>query len=83
MENSQDGSGKDKPSTYSYINKYITKLDELIYARAKLVCEKIGIPLKKHEEKIKTSMGISTGSADKKSGKTGQNYKAKERRLNM
>ena len=35
----------------------ITELNELIYAGAKLVCENIGIPLKKHEETVKTGMG--------------------------
>ena len=29
----------------------ITELNELIYEGAKLVCEKIGLPLKKHEKK--------------------------------
>ena len=35
----------------------IAELNELIYAGAKLVCENIGIPLKKHEETAKTGMG--------------------------
>ena len=39
----------------------ITELNELISARAKLVCEKIGI----HEEKFKTRMGNSTGNANR------------------
>ena len=56
----------------------LTELNELIYARAKLVREKIGIPLKMHEEKIKTRMGNSTGKADKKATKTGK--KNKQRR---
>ena len=39
-------------------------------------------PLKKHEEKIKTMMGISTGNADKKSTKTSQHDETKERGWN-
>ena len=35
----------------------ITELNELIYAGAKLVCEKIGIPSKKHEEKNQNQDG--------------------------
>ena len=33
--------------------KNITRLNELIYAGAKLVCEKVGIPLKSTNEKSK------------------------------
>ena len=36
--------------TYISTNN-ITELNELIYAGAKFVCEKIGVPFKKHEEK--------------------------------
>ena len=61
----------------------ITDLNELIYAGAKLILEKIGIPLKKHEETGKIGMGNSIGNADKKSTKTGQNDKTKERFWNM
>ena len=43
--------------TYLSTNN-ITELNELIYAGVKLVCEKIGIPSKKHEEKIKTGWEI-------------------------
>ena len=43
----------------------ITELNELFYIAAKLVCKKIGTPLKKHEENIKTRMGNSTGNTDK------------------
>ena len=39
-----------KSSTTLYINN-ITKLNELIYAGEKLVCEKIGIPLKNTKDK--------------------------------
>ena len=39
--------------------------------------------LQKARTKIKTRMGNSTGNADKKSTKTGQNHKAKERSWNM
>ena len=44
----------------------ITELNELIYAGAKLVCGKIGIPSKSTKKKVKTRMGNSTGNADKK-----------------
>ena len=36
----------------------ITELNELIYAEAKLVCEKIGIPLKSKEKKSKPGWEI-------------------------
>ena len=40
-------------------------------------------PLKSHERNFKTRMGITTRNADKKkSTKTGQNDKTKERRWN-
>ena len=42
----------------------INELNELIYAGAKLVCEKNWDPLKKHEEIVKTGMGNSTGNAN-------------------
>ena len=48
------------------LTKYITELNELIYAGAKLVCEKNRGSLKEHEQKINTCMGNSTGNADKK-----------------
>ena len=38
---------------------------------------------RKYEEKIKSRMGNSSRNADKKSMKTGQNDRTKERRLNM
>ena len=60
----------------------ITELNELIYTGAKLVCEKIRIPLKSRK-KVKTRMGNSTGNAGKKPTKTSQNDKTKERRQNM
>ena len=43
---------------------YITELNELIYAAAKLVCEKIGISSKKARKTVKTGMGNSTGNAN-------------------
>ena len=55
----------------------ITELNELIYAGAKLVREKIGIPFKKHEEKVKTGVGNSTGNTNEKTTKTSQNDKKK------
>ena len=61
----------------------ITELNELIYAGAKLVCEKIGIPSKStKKKKIKTMMEISTRNSDKKSTKNDKNDKTKERRRN-
>ena len=56
----------------------ITELNELIYAGAKLVCENFRIPSKSTKRKIKTKRGNSTGNADKKSTKTGQNEKNKK-----
>ena len=61
--------------------KNITDFNELIYAGAKLVCEKIGVSLKKkkHEQQIKTWMGNSTGNSDKKFTTTSKNDKLKEK----
>ena len=61
----------------------ITELNELIYARAKLVCEKIGIPFKKHVEKSKPEWEIWLETQIKKFMKTGQNDKTKEKHWNM
>ena len=52
----------------------ITKLNELIYAEAKLVCDKIGITLKSQTE---------TQNFDRKSTKTNNNEKREEKRWNM
>ena len=54
MENIQDGNGKNKSSTHLYI----TKLSELIYAGAKLVYEKMGIPPKSTKKKSKPGWEI-------------------------
>ena len=62
----------------------ITKLYELIYAGAKLVCKKIGIPSKSMKENSKPEWEIRLETQiEKKSTKTGQNDKTKERRRNM
>ena len=61
----------------------ITELNELIYAGAKLVCEKIGIPSKSMKEKSKPGWEIRLETQIKKSTKTGQNDKTKQRRWNM
>ena len=58
----------------------ITESNELIYAGVKLVCEKIGIPSKSTEEKSKPGWEIRVETQIKKSTKTGQNDKTKERR---
>ena len=50
----------------------ITELNEVIYAGNKLVWKKIGIP-SQSSKKIKTRKGNSTGNANKKSTKRGQN----------
>ena len=60
-----------------------TKLNELIYAGAKLVCVKIGIPSKSTKEKSKLGCEIRLETQIKKSTKTGQNDKIKERCWNM
>ena len=57
-------------------NNNITELNELISAGAKTVCEKIGIPSKKHERKVKTRTEIST----RKPTKTTESDKTKEKR---
>ena len=63
--------------TYILTNN-ITELNELIYAGAKSVGEKIRFPSKRKKKKIKTWMRNTTGNADKKSTKTGQNDKTKQ-----
>ena len=42
----------------TYIPKNITESNELIYAEAKLVCEKIGVPLKNTNKKLKPGWEI-------------------------
>ena len=69
MENSQNRNGKNKSTNN------INELNEVIYAGAKFVCEKIGVPSKSTKKKIKTWMENLTGNTDKKSMKTGQNNK--------
>ena len=44
--------------------KNIAELNELIYARAKLVCEKKLVSPKEHEQKLKSWRGNSTGNAN-------------------
>ena len=61
----------------------ITELNELIYAEGKLICEKIGISSKSTKENSKPVREIRLETQIKKSTKTGQNDKTKERRWNM
>ena len=56
----------------------ITELNRLIYAGAKVVCEKSAFPPKKHEQTLKTWKKISTGKTDKKSKTTSKNDKTEE-----
>ena len=51
----------------------ITELNELIYAGAKLVCEKLGISSKSTKKTVKTGMENSTGNANNKTMKISQN----------
>ena len=50
--------------TYISTN-YITELNELIHAGAKLLCEKIGIPLKSTKEKTKLGCGFRLETQEK------------------
>ena len=59
------------------------ELNKLIYAGAKLICKKIGVPFKSIKEKIKTWKGNSTVNTNKKSTKTGKNDKTKKKRWNL
>ena len=61
----------------------INELNELIYAGAKLVCEITGIPSKSTKKKSKPGWEIQLETQVKKSTKTGQNNKTKERHSNM
>ena len=65
--------------TYISTNN-ITELNELIYAGAILVFEKIGIPSKSTKEKSKPEWEFKLESQIKNSMKKGQNSKTKERR---
>ena len=53
----------------------ITGLNNLIYAGAKLICEKIGVPLKTTRWKSKPGKGTQTWIADKKTKTTSKNTK--------
>ena len=57
----------------------ITELNELIYAGAKLVCEKIGFPSKSTKEKSKPGWEFRLETQIKNLQKTGKNDKSKER----
>ena len=76
MENSQNGNGKNKSSN----NRYINELNKLIYAGAKLICEKIGVLLKVRR-KNQPEWKILVETQIKKSTKTGKNDKTKEKKL--
>ena len=58
MENNQDRNGKINQVLTHILIKHITKLNELIYAGAKLVSEKIGVLLKSMKEKSKCGWEI-------------------------
>ena len=57
----------------------ITELNELIYAGAKLVCEKIGIPSKSTKKQSKPGWEIRLETQIKKTTKTSPNNKKKRR----
>ena len=61
----------------------ITELNELIYAGAKLVCKKIGISSESTKKESKPGWEIRLETQIKKSTKTDQNDKTKERCWNM
>ena len=54
----QNGNGKNKSSINIYINKNITELNEVVFAAAKLVCEKIGVLLKARTKKKKKNQNL-------------------------
>ena len=56
----------------------ITELIELIYAGAKLVCEKIGIPSKSTKKQSKPVWDIRVETQIKKTTKKSQNDKKRE-----
>ena len=60
----------------------IAELNKLIYAGAKLVCEKIGVPSKSTKKQSKPGWEFRLETQIKKSTKTGQNGKT-ERSWNM
>ena len=60
----------------------ITELNELIYAGAKLVCEKIGILSKNTKKESNPGWEIRLETQIKKSMKKGKNDRTKERRWN-
>ena len=66
MENNQDGNEKiNEVSTY-ISTKNITHLNELIYAGAKLVCEKILVPFKSTTKKLNPGFEIRPETQIKK-----------------
>ena len=76
MANSHDGNGKKISQVITYISTdNIIELNQLIYAGAKLVCEKIGILSKSMKKKSKPGWEIRLETQLKKSTKTGQNEK--------
>ena len=82
MENSKEVNGKNE-SVLTYISpNNITELNELMYAGAKFVCEKLGIPLKSTKKKSIPGWEIGLGTQIK-STKIGRNDKTNERRWNM
>ena len=69
MENSQEGNGKKWSQVLTYVSaNNITKLNELIYVEANLVCEKIGTLLKCTTKKSKPVWEIRL-KTDKKATK--------------
>ena len=46
--------------------KNTTKLNDLIYKETKLICEKLGVPQKTTDRKLKPGWGIQIRIADKK-----------------
>ena len=58
LKNSQSRNWKNKQIINVYLNKRIMELKELIYAGAKLDCEKIGVPKKNLKRNSKTGWEI-------------------------
>ena len=56
----------------------ITELNKLIHAGAKLVSDKICLPPKGHEQKLKTWTWNQTGNTNKKTSTTSRNAKTKK-----
>ena len=78
MENTSDRKGKNKSNTTAHTNEQENRVKRTNLCRSEISLWDNKDPIKKHEEKVKTRMGYSTGNVNKKHKKIGQNDKYKK-----